>query len=511
MAISHEIKEVEAESRTAPREIAEMNNVSADQQDAAHRMLRGAPGNIQSPLSPKGTANLLLPLEAMEEEIEASEEEMRSVHPEPESGPLDSAPGALSKIIPPGGLLSTVFNLVSICVGAGILGLPAAANSSGLLMALFYPMVIVVLSVYSLYCLAVQMERFSLKTYEGMSRTLLGPGFDHFTAAMRLLNTFGSSVASIIGVGDLFSAILDNTDAPDYWKSTSGNRLLTTLLFLAVMLPLVIPRHINSLRYVSTLGVGFIVYFVVTIIVHSCMNGLPDNASNIHVAGTPKDDGIHLFGTGNKALDGLGVFLFAFLCQVNSFEVYWDMAERSASRFTLYCAIAMAVCFFLNLLTAIFGYLDFGSRVTGSVLLMYDPVKEPAVMVAYVGVLVKLCASFPLLMMASRNAVYHTVGWDPDTLPFWKHCIAAVFLAFAALICGLFIPNINTVFGFLGAFCGGTMAFMFPAILMMYAGSWSLRSVGWMHYILTYALLFAGIIMVVFGTGATIYGVAVGS
>ncbi|KEG05717.1 putative amino acid transporter, partial [Trypanosoma grayi] len=235
MAISHETKELEAESRTAPREIAERNDASANQQDAAHRMLRGAPGNIQSPLSPRSPDRPLLPLEAGEEEMEVTEGEVCMKLPEPESGPVVSSPGIMSRIIPPGGLLSTVFNLSSICVGAGILGLPAAANNSGLLMAFVYPVIIVVLSVYSLYCLAVQMERFGLRTYEDVSRTLLGPGFDHFTAAVRLLNTFGGCVAFIIGVGDIFSAILDNTDAPDYWKSTSGNRLLTTLLFLAVM------------------------------------------------------------------------------------------------------------------------------------------------------------------------------------------------------------------------------------------------------------------------------------
>ncbi|PWU84921.1 putative amino acid transporter [Trypanosoma cruzi] len=86
--------------------------------------------------------------------------------------------------------------------------------------------------------------------------------------------------------------------------------------------------------------------------------------------------------------------MFAFLCQVNSFEVYWDMSDRSASRFTLCSAIAMLLCFIVYGSTAVFGYLDFGNRATVSALLLYNPVKEPEVMVAYIGLLVKLCASF---------------------------------------------------------------------------------------------------------------------
>ncbi|ESL09479.1 amino acid transporter [Trypanosoma rangeli SC58] len=417
---------------------------------------------------------------------------------------------SLSSIIPPGGMLSTVFNIASICVGAGILGLPAASNSSGVVMALVYPAIVGALSVYALYCLAAQMERFGLATYEGMARTLLGPGFDYFTAAVRSAITFGGCVAFIICVADIFRAIFKNADASGYWRSSSGTRLLTSLVWLVLMLPFVIPRRINSLRYVSTVGVVFIIYFVVMIIVHSGMNGLAENSKHITVAGRPTDDGVHMFGTGNKALDGLGVFMFAFTCQINAFADYWDMRERSVSRFTLYSAIAILLCFILYALTGIFGYFDFGSRATVSALLLYDPVKEPAVMMAYVGVLVKLCASYPIVIMVTRNSLYHSFGWNPDTLPFWRHCIFVISLAVASLLCGLFIPKINTVFGLIGAFCGGISGFILPALLMMYGGNWSLRSVGWMHYTLTYVLLLAGVAMMVFGTGATIYSAVKG-
>ncbi|KAF8294816.1 putative amino acid transporter [Trypanosoma cruzi] len=174
------------------------------------------------------------------------------------------------------------------------------------------------------------------------------------------------------------------------------------------------------------------------------------------------DEGIHLFGTGNRALDGLGVFMFAFLCQVNSFEVYWDMSDRSASRFTLCSAIAMLLCFIVYGSTAVFGYLDFGNRATVSALLLYNPVKEPEVMVAYVGLLVKLCASFPLISMATRNSLYHSVGWDPDKLAFWKHCVVVVSLAVAALLFGLFIPSITWCLASLAHSVEVQRGFFFP-------------------------------------------------
>ncbi|PWU83140.1 putative amino acid transporter [Trypanosoma cruzi] len=211
------------------------------------------------------------------------------------------------------------------------------------------------------------------------------------------------------------------------------------------------------------------------------------------------DEGIHLFGTGNRALDGLGVFMFAFLCQVNSFEVYWDMSDRSASRFTLCSAIAMLLCFIVYGSTAVFGYLDFGNRATVSALLLYNPVKEPEVVVAYIGLLVKLCASFPLISMATRNSLYHSVGWDPDKLPFWKHCVVVVSLAVAALLFGPVHPQYQHGVWLHWLILWRCNGFLLPSILMMYGGK-LVAAVSWMGALhpFTYALLFAGVVMVVF-------------
>ncbi|ESL05433.1 amino acid transporter [Trypanosoma rangeli SC58] len=381
------------EARIAPPEAVGGPHAPANREDTAQPLLDRAAGEATPSIQ---TSRPPLPPEAVQEgEAEQVVGEACVKEDAERRGWGRSVMASLSSIIPPGGMLSTVFNIASICVGAGILGLPAASNSSGVVMALVYPAIVGALTVYALYCLAAQMERLGLATYEGMARTLLGPGLDYFTAALRTANTFGGCVAFIICVADIFRAIFKNADASGYWRSSSGTRLLTSLVWLVLMLPFVIPRRINSLRYVSTVGIVFIIYFVVMIIVHSGMNGLAENSKHITVAGRPTDDGVHMFGTGNKALDGIGVFMFSYTCHIGAFEVYWDMRERSVSRFTLYSAIAILLCCILYALTGIFGYFDFGSRATVSALLLYDPVKEPAMMVAYVGVLVKLCASYP--------------------------------------------------------------------------------------------------------------------
>lgn len=71
------------------------------------------------------------------------------------------------------------------------------------------------------------------------------------------------------------------------------------------MVPVVIPKRVNSIRYVSAVGVTMVMYFVIVIIVHSCMNGLPRG-----LRGDMK-----LFNSGNRAIYGLSIFVFAYMCQ----------------------------------------------------------------------------------------------------------------------------------------------------------------------------------------------------
>jgi len=212
-----------------------------------------------------------------------------------------------------------------------------------------------------------------------------------------------------------------------------------------------------------------------------------------------------LVQTGNTAILGIGVFIFSFMCQINVLEIYYEMRPRSVSRFTLCACISMTICGVLYYITGIFGYLDFGSLVESSILLHYKPLDEPQVLLSYIGVFVKICASFGLLNNACRSALFPLVGWNPYTVVYWKYLCGATVLAVLALLLGIFIPNVNTVFNFTGGVCGGGIGFILPALFIMYSGDWSLRTVGFVNYVCTHLLLVGGIVALVFGTSATIY------
>lgn len=245
-----------------------------------------------------------------------------------------------------------------------------------------------------------------------------------------------------------------------------------------------------------------IVYFAFCVLAHSLTNGArrPEAFSELAIV-----------RTGNDALQGLGSFMFVFIVQANAFELRHEMIDRKVSSYTLYSFYSILMCAILYIMVGFFGYLDFGSRVKDSVLTLYDPATHSYMAVAYVGIVIKICVSFTLHIIPMRDAIYYFFQCDALTMPYWKHSMIIFIPSSLALVCGLFIPALNTVLGLVGSLCGGTICFVLPALFYMYSGSFSVGRVGWVNYISTYCLLFAGVVIIVFGTGATVFNTVTNS
>ncbi|CBZ29115.1 putative amino acid transporter aATP11 [Leishmania mexicana MHOM/GT/2001/U1103] len=399
-------------------------------------------------------------------------------------------------VVPFGGFLATTFNLASATLGAGIISIPSGFNLSGVIMSCVYLILAAAGTIYSMNLLAKVMVKTGLRTYAQSARVLLGRGADYFLAVLIIIQCFGGSVAYIIATSTLLSPILNAPSAPAFLKTKQGNRVITSVVWLTFMLPLVFPKKVNSLRYVSTFGVLFIVYFVACMIGHSATHGLPNPSIRSEM---------RMMRTGNEALEGLGVFLFSLMVQLNAYDIFFEMQHKTVFHFTLYTTIATGTCVLLYVLSGVFGYADFGSKVRDSVLSLYDPIREPYMAVGYIGIVVKICVAFALHMIPFRDALYHFLRWTPEEVPYWKHCLVMAIPATAALLCGLFIPTVNTVLGLLGSFCGGIIGMIMPALFYMYSGDFNLRKVGLLNYVATHLLLVGGVVSVVFGTVTTIY------
>ncbi|RNF00049.1 putative amino acid transporter [Trypanosoma conorhini] len=399
-------------------------------------------------------------------------------------------------IVPHGGALSGMLNLASVTLGAGIISLPSAFNTSGMVMAMVYLVAVTVLTVFSINLLVRASERTGYRSFESLARGLLGRGADIAVALLLWILCFGGAIGYVVAVGDVLRPILAHKGVPAYLQTDSGRRVIMSGIWMLFMFPLVLPKHVNSLRYASAIGVLFIVFFVGCVVVHS--------AQKIAADGHVRSD-LVMFRPGNSAVSGLALFMFAYLCQVNCFKIFYEMRRRSVARMTRDATASCGICCVLYFLIGFFGYAEFGPEVSGSILKYFNPYKAPVFFVCFIGIIAKLCAAFSLNMLACRTALFQVMRWDLDTMPYWKHTIFSVTFAVGALLFGLFLPDINIVFGLVGAFCGGFIGFVFPALFIMYSGNWSYSSVGAVQYFSTYFLLLSGVVAITFGTGSTIF------
>lgn len=442
------------------------------------------------------------------------DDEMRGVDPyapckrdvvEDGNGALDStyqgstaatAFARVRNVVPHGGLIANVYNLASATLGAGIVSMPSGFHDSGLVVSIILLVVVCTCTIYSIHLLAVAKDKSGLRSYEEMARGLLGRGWDYFTAFLMFIFCWGTCVGYVISVGDLLDPMLSSPNTAPFLQTPNGHRLLVGMVWLVGMFSLSLPKEINSLRYVSVIGVSFIIFFVICMIVHAAQNGLK---------GGIRSD-LNMVNSGITAVNGLTLFIFAFICQVNVFEIYEEMHEPTPAKMTRDSIIGMTGVALLNFMSGFFGYCDFGEAVTGSILLMYNPREDPLFMISYIGICVKLCVGFAICIQPARDAVYYCLNMGKTSdVKYWLNWLVSGFLALAALLCGLFVRDITIVFSLLGGICGGFLAFMLPAYFFMYTGGFTLRRVGIFHYIGCIVLIVGGVVAVVFGTAASIY------
>ncbi|EPY23769.1 amino acid permease 3 [Strigomonas culicis] len=377
--------------------------------------------------------------------------------------------------------------------------MPSSFRTSGIIMAVIYLIVVTSITVYTLYTIgkAIEKTNSTFRNFEDMGGALFGHGWNYFVGFIVFLSSLGSAIGFVSALGTLMTPILkDSPHTSDYFKSDNGNHLVVTILWAVILVPIVIPKHINTLRYVSVFAVCMVLYFVATIIVHSSNNGLKEGMRGE----------MAYFTTGNQAIYALSIFVFSYMCQGLTYSVYFEMRPKpNVRQLTVASTISMYACMILYILAGVFGYFDFADATADSILENFNPYADPYMMVAYMGMLVKICAAYAMNMIPIRNFLYHCLRWDLETNPYWKQTVLMLIVSVVVLVAGLFIPSVNLAFGLVGSITGGFVGFIFPVLFWMYAGDWSLKTVGFWHWISCYLIIVCGVIAIVFGTIATVY------
>eukprot|EP00045_Choanoeca_perplexa_P004514 m.38782 g.38782 ORF g.38782 m.38782 type:complete len:477 (+) comp12616_c0_seq1:166-1596(+) len=220
------------------------------------------------------------------------------------------------------GWLTTTVNLANLALGSGLLAIPSAVQTGGIVWTLVWMVVFATVSGITLNVIQKAIAALSIQhkqhvaTYMHAVKLAFGDRAELALSALILLKLYGTGIAYLIVVGDsleplTISAYEDKGDVPWYMQ----RQALISYFTVAIVLPLSLFRTLTALRFFSGLGVMAILY-TATFVVADASSALEDEKADF----TYMASGWDLFKP-------IGVLVLAFGCQLQSPQVFAEIRD----------------------------------------------------------------------------------------------------------------------------------------------------------------------------------------
>lgn len=292
---------------------------------------------------------------------------------------------------------SSFVSLVKTIVGAGLLSMPLAFSTDGLVCGIFIILLAAATSGYGLL-LQVYVAQYvppghaSFFNVCSITYPTLSVAFDVAIATQ----CFGCAISYLVLIGDLMPTIITNVSL----VLPENQRAFWILASALACVPLSFLRNLDSLKYTSVLGLVAIGYMAILVVGHFITGDVP---------ALYRGD-ITLFPTSaTLVFSTFSIIVFAFTGHQNMFSIVNEAADRSLSSLSTLVNLTILAASSLFIVVGISGYLTFGSLVNGNVIMLY-----PA---AFSTTLGRLCIvfmvvfSFPLMIHPARISVNNIYYW----------------------------------------------------------------------------------------------------
>ncbi|KAJ1798416.1 hypothetical protein LPJ59_002511 [Coemansia sp. RSA 2399] len=292
---------------------------------------------------------------------------------------------------PTGTIISSSINLANTILGSGMLSMPNAMASLGLVLGSAVIVFSACASGMGLYLLSRCARRTSGRdaSFFAVSK-LTYPGAAVLFDAAIAIKCFGVSISYLIIFGDLMPEIIE------------GFGIETTILLsrqfwitfsIISLVPLAFQRRLDALKYTSAAALLAVAYLFVVVAMFY-FNPLREPL--------PKGD-IILFRWSRDFFTHLPVFVFAFTCHQNIFAVYNELRDNSSKQVNGVISLSIGSACAIYQWIAILGYLTFGSKVAPNLLTMYS--NSMVITLCRLSIAILVLFSYPLQCHPARNCL----------------------------------------------------------------------------------------------------------
>lgn len=377
-------------------------------------------------------------------------------------------------IAEPATVSGAVFNVSTSIIGAGIMSLPATLKVLGVVPAFVLILVIAFLAEVSVDFLMRFTHSGETTTYAGVMREAFGPLGAVAAQLCVVITNLGCLIMYLIIIADVLSGnqpggevhlgILQQWFGIHWWNSREFALFVTLVL---VLLPLVLYRRVESLKFSSAISTLLAVAFV-TICSVLAIIALVEGKTQ-----TPKfypslDRQTSFF----DLFTAVPVIVTAYTFHFNVHPIGFELGKPS--EMTKAVRIALVLCAVIYFTIGLFGYLLFGEATQSDILVNFDQTSGSA-LGSLLNTLVRLSyaihvmLAFPLLNFSLRANIDEFFFPKKPLLATdsKRFVILTVVLLVLSYIAAIVVPDIWYIFQFLGSTSAVCLAFVFPGSIVL--------------------------------------------
>ncbi|CAH2063987.1 unnamed protein product [Thlaspi arvense] len=379
-----------------------------------------------------------------------------------------------------GSTSGVVFNVSTSIIGAGIMSMPAAFKVLGVIPAFLIITIIAWLSTISVGFLMKSTLAGESTTYAGVMKESFGKTGSVAVQIATMVATFGCMVIFSIIIGDVLSGNENGGSEhfgvlQEWFGSHWWNTRIFALLFIYgfVLLPLVLCRRVERLAFSSAVSFLLAVLFVVISSVLAISALMKGETKNPRLFPELNNGGSfwNLF-TASPVI--VTAFTFHFngknpsLIHPIGFELKDPLHVIPATK------ISVILCAAIYFATGLFGYLLFGDATMSDILVNFDQSSGSSIGsllndIVRLSYALHLMLVFPLMNFSLRANLDELLFPVKPSLA--KDSKRFVGLTLALLICcflsAIAVPDIWYFFQFLGSTTTVSIAFIFPAAIVL--------------------------------------------
>lgn len=176
-------------------------------------------------------------------------------------------------------------------------------------------------------------------------------------------------------------------------------------------------------------------------------------------------------GAGGSMVQGLMVLFFSMSNQANGLEIYAEVPHHTPAKFLRLSTPVFFIVTVAYIAVGLTGMATFGPQTQSNILQNFTFGSDFMLTVAFAGIAIKTALTFPLLVVPTREAIFHMRGVaNMADVPTRVWVESTVAICSVALVLALLIPSITSLFELIGALTCGLFCFLLPAIYALKLG-----------------------------------------